>query len=74
MKEIPPAELIERAYDALGREDAAASEADQARCAKELHSANPAFIRGLEFPEYCLAAHAFYFGLKVAAAMQAAKP
>jgi hypothetical protein len=64
---IPPAMLIETAYDAIAHEPAEESERDQTGCAKELHVANPAFIRDLTFEQFALAAHAYYLGLKVAA-------
>jgi hypothetical protein len=59
---IPNAEQIEGAGDAIRADPAAA--ADFARCAKELHVGNPAFLRGLEPRE--IAAYAYFLGLKVA--------
>lgn len=65
---IPAAETIEGVSDAIAREPAEQSTSDQIRCANELHVANPEFIRDLDLAQFAIAAQAYYFGLKVAAA------
>lgn len=71
---IPAASLIESAGDTIAADPPALTASEQAMCAKELHVANPAFLRGLDTAQFKLAARAYYLGLKVAAMLILVEP